>query len=224
MPDNQIAEGSRYLIEFIDQFTGLLEFQLIQVRNSLESTVEEIMNSVNNISETVDNGRIQADKSLESTYLRPDPETQVLVEGLQTMIDDVFDRATAELRTGGDVSQISVSATPDTLLTTRIQRFKRRFAPELSILAETDSKLSKLIMGIVGSLSAEDVIAQRIDHSILGLKVLQTGLSYVLIDYEGRCTIDLLENIRSDMCHYMFKQYHSEEEKEEYFQFFPKPD
>lgn len=222
MAKSSLPQGSQDLIEFLDQFTGLLEYQLLQVRESLESTVSAIMEAVSGISETVDDGRRSAEESLEKTYLKPDPETQVMVEDLQSMIDEVFEQAQNHKEEHVDCrDKSSIASTPDILLQNRIQRFSQRFAREMDDLKTNDTKLSELIMGIVGALSSEDVMAQRIDHSILGLKVLQTGISYVLIDYETRCTVDHIAKIKSDMCLYMFKQYHSEEEKQEYYKFFP---
>ncbi|MCH2192277.1 MAG: hypothetical protein HRU19_21285 [Pseudobacteriovorax sp.] len=220
MSNNQFKAGSEFLVQFLDQFTGLMEHQLKNVRSTMEGTVDHIMEGVKNISRATELGRQSAEKTLEKTYLNPDIETQVLVDELQQMIDTVFDEAKDKMERGIELTNLDV-AEPEVLLNNRIKRFTSKFKSEMSEIDHLDKELADVIMGMIAALSSEDVIAQKLDHVIMSLKVLQTGLNYVLIDYENRCNTEELSKVTNDICHYTFRQYTCEDEKVEFSKYFP---
>jgi len=213
-------EASQLLINFLGLFTSLMEKQLSGIRQTMMLTVDQVMEGVNKISETTGNKRMEAEKVLENTYITPDVETQVLVEDLQKMVSDFFDEAQARMQRGEDLGALSI-AEPEILLQNRMKRFEGKFSAEMANLSHLDDSLKSLLFGMMGALSSEDVIAQRMDHIIMALKVLQTALNYILIDYGSRCNVEELTKVTSDIKSYTYRQYTSEEEKEEFFEFFP---
>ncbi|MFW7377858.1 MAG: hypothetical protein ACOH5I_03500 [Oligoflexus sp.] len=213
-------EASQLLINFLGHFTSLMEKQLSGIRQTMLTTVDQVMEGVNKISETTGSKRLEAESVLEKTYITPDVETEVLVEDLQKMVSDLFEEAQDKLQRGEDLSALS-SADPEILLHNRIKRFDGKFHAEMNRLSQLDDNLKSLLLGMMGALSSEDVVAQRMDHVIMALKVLQTALNYILIDYGSRCKVEELKKVTSDVKNYTYRQYTSEDEKEEFFEFFP---
>lgn len=213
-------DGNSFLIQFLQQFTGLMGKQLNEVRKVMNCTVEEVMEGVNAISSESQSKRDLAEQRLESTYLNPDAETQVLVDDLQKMVSDIFDKAKDHIEHGTSLDELE-SADPEILLQNRLNRFDGKFMKDMSNLPQMDDHLKNLLLGIMGALSSEDVIAQRLDHIIMALKVLQTGLNYVLIDYESRCNVAELDKVTTDIRNYTYRQYTTEDEKNDFFEFFP---
>ena len=89
MSDSNFKEGSTFLIDFLENFSGLMEYQLNHIRDTMEGTVDNVLEGVKHISEATEKNRQVAEDVLEKAYLNPDAETQVLVDGLQQMIDDL---------------------------------------------------------------------------------------------------------------------------------------
>lgn len=213
-------DANQFLINFLGQFTALMERQLAGIRETMISTIDQVMEGVNKISEKTGTTRVAAEQALEKTYFTPDVETQILVDDLQKMVSDLFDDAQRRFQTGEDLNALC-SAEPEILLKNRMKRFAGKFSSEMNNLADLDESVKSLLFGMMGALSSEDVIAQRMDHVIMALKVLQTGLNYLLIDYSSRCNVDILRKVTSDIKSYTFRQYTTEEEKNEFFEFFP---
>ena len=89
-------------------------------------------------------------------------------------------------------------------------------------IAVNDGDLQALLLKMMGVLSRDDIITQRIHHVVLALSALQASLTYVLTDYEGRCRTSEVERFANDLKSYIFKSYTMEEEKELFFSVFPK--
>jgi len=184
-------------IAFLGQYTGLLERQILGVRQTLLETVDEVMRCVDEISTSAATNSSAAEQALEATYLHPDAETRILVEGMQDAVTAIFDQAQQELR-GGD-SNVNTDNNADVILHNRLNRFTAKFADGNAKFQEFDDTLKTSLMSIMGALSSEDVIAQRIQNIILSIKGLQASLSYVLIDFKSRCDGSELERVMSDL-------------------------
>jgi hypothetical protein len=213
-------DPSAYLVGFLAQYTQLLEGQLLNIRETMVSTVETVMQGVAGISTATEDRRQHAEKVLESTYVNPDMETEILIQDMQKVVDEIFEETSERYAKGQDLGQLT-SAEPEVLVKNRINRFAGRFKTEMNTLNTIDDELKNTIFGIIGALSSEDVIAQKLEHVVMSLKILQTGLNYVLIDFDQRCTIEELEKVTSDIKSYTFRQYTAEDEKKRFLAIFP---
>lgn len=211
-------DASEFLVGFLSNFTLLIERELLAIRQSVVSTVEAVMDGIEVISQTVEKNRRDADEILEFTYLYPDPETEVLLEDVQKLADELIDGVYREVE-GAESDQPRLnpesvtSSKPEILIQNRLNRFNVRLDDSKERLNLLDTQLNASVMRIVGALSAEDLIAQRLEHTILSLKSLQTGLSFLLIDYEERCRADEIEKVTASILTYTYRQYTTEEEK-----------
>ncbi len=213
------AEASEFLVGFLAKFTLLIERELLAIRQNVVTTVEAVMNGIEDISDIVEKNKQDADQILEFTYLRPDPETEVLIEDVQRFADELIDGAYREVHGAGRAEgeafdpETVMTTTPEMVIRNRLNRFNVKVDDALGRLDNLDNQLSQQVLGIVGALSSEDLIAQRLEHTILSLKSLQTGLSFLLIDYEERCRSDEVERVTKSILTFTFRQYTTEEEK-----------
>lgn len=205
-------DPSAYLISFLSSYTELVEKELQSIREDVVNTVEAVMSGIEGISEKTEQKRREVEQALESTYLRPDVETEILIQDMQKIADDVFEKVSAEVESGGTAEAVSSSAS-EVILRNRINRFSSKLASSQGRLSQVDDDMSNLVFGIIGSLSTEDVIVQRLEHVVLSLQSLQTGLSYILIDYDQRCKMEELSRVIKDIKTFTFRQFTTEEEK-----------
>lgn len=213
-------DASDYLVTFLARYTQLLQGQLLNIRETMVSTVETVMQGVAGISTATEDRRQHAEKVLESTYVNPDIETEILIQDMQKVVDEIFEETSERFSKGQDIDHL-VSAEPEVLVRNRINRFAGRFNTEMDSLKAVDAQLSDVLFGIIGALSSEDVIAQKLEHVVMSLKILQTGLNYVLIDYDQRCNLEELEKVTKDIKSYTFRQYTAEDEKQRFWAIFP---
>ncbi len=220
------TEASEFLVNFLSKFTLLIERELLAIRQNVVTTVEAVMSGIEEISNTVEKNKEDADQILEFTYLRPDPETEILIEDVQKFADELIDGAYRELHGSGQAEnrdlgpEMVTSSTPEMVIRNRLNRFNVKVDDALGRLDNLDNLLSQQVLGIVGALSSEDLIAQRLEHTILSLKSLQTGLSFLLIDYEERCREDEVERVTKSILTFTFRQYTTEEEKNRFREVF----
>lgn len=223
-----MAEGtdaSEFLVGFLAQFTLLIERELLAIRQSVVHTVESVMNGIEEISTTVEKDKKDADEILEFTYLHPDPETEVLIEDVQRVADELIEGAYRQMEnpSGDTISTESItSSKPEVLVQNRLNRLGVKLDESMRRLDRLDNSVSSSVLAIVGALSSEDLIAQRLEHTILSLKSLQTGLSFLLIDYDERCTKDEVTRITKSILTYTYRQYTAEEEKARFHEIFGK--
>ncbi len=213
------TDSGAYLINFLHKYTQLVQKQLLGVRTDTVGTVETVMEGVAGISNATEGRQKHAEMVLENTFIRPDVETEVLMEDLQRFVDELFEEATQRFKDGKDLDNF-VSSEPEVLVMNRIKRLSGKFSGEMDALHQLNDDLKNVVFGIIGALSSEDVIAQKLQHVTMSLKALQTGLNYVLIDFDKRCKKDELEKVVSGIKNYTLKQYTTEEERRQFEEIF----
>ncbi|MGE0174050.1 MAG: hypothetical protein AB7T49_14735 [Oligoflexales bacterium] len=208
------------LIRFVSKYSALLETQLVAVRQTMENTVTEIMDSVTKISDTLETKRKEAENLLEATYLAPDQATKNIVDNVQNMVSDIFDEASRKFADTGSVT--AAGLTPKQTE----QQIEMNLSMASSLMTKDktmeaiDSNMQEIIMNMIGSLSSEDVIAQRMDHVIHSLQGLHISLGYILLDYVHRSRTERVSVIMQDLKDYTLRQYTMEDEKHEFFTYF----
>ncbi|MBC7660401.1 MAG: hypothetical protein H7249_11935 [Chitinophagaceae bacterium] len=215
-------DASAFLVGFLSKFTMLIEQELLSIRQNVVNTVEAVMGGIESISDDIGKNRLDADQILEFTYLTPDVETEILLEDIQRVADELIESVYRQVE-GGSASSGSVTTSKsEAVVQNRLNRLSSKVDQSKGLLTTLDSSLNSKVLTIVGALSSEDLIAQRLEHTILSLKSLQTGLSFVLIDYEERCREEEIERVVKSILAYTFRQYTTEEEKVRFHQIFGK--
>jgi len=215
-------DPNAFLVGFLSNFTLLIERELLAIRQSVVSTVEAVMHGIEDISLTVEKNKVDSEQILEFTYLHPDEETEELLVDVQHLTDDFIDSIYKQMADGQNLDSFAGKTSAENAMQSGLNRFNLKIDASKDRLTQLDNRLSTTVFSIVGALSAEDLITQRLEHTILSLKSLQTGLSFILIDYEERCRSEEVHRIVKSILNYTYRQYTTEEEKERFLQIFGK--
>lgn len=215
-------DSTAYLVGFLSSFTLLIERELLAIRQSVVTTVEAVMQGIEDISITVEKNKIDAEQILEFTYLHPDKETEVLIDDVQQLTDEVIENAFKQMHDDQSGEGSVSTSKPEAAVQAGLTRLNVKLDESIGRLSKLDDSVSTSVFSIVGALSSEDLIAQRLEHTILSLKSLQTGLSFILIDYEERCRSEEIERVVKSILTYTYRQYTAEEEKERFRAIFGK--
>jgi hypothetical protein len=151
-------QAERELVAFLQQYCALISTHITSIRALMASTTEKVMESVMQISDAKDHRRRLADAKL---VKRRDGE------GIERAIqgDDATFKIAEFSKEDGDFSNKTTVA----LLKAQMGGFDA-----------LDSEVQEVLFGIVGSLSADDVVGQRLSHVISGLQNLEMSMLRML--------------------------------------------
>ena len=209
------------LVSFVARFTTLLEKQVADIRTSMEDTVSDILKTVNQISEATAEKKKEANLLIEQTYINPSDDASRLMSSIQSAVDLLVEKQLDVAEEKTDQLPVQVDMEDELLLKNRLKRLKVHFAPAMDGLEHLDGEIKNLLLSIMGSLSADDVIAQRTEHVVNSMHGLQVMLSYLLIDFSRRATGDSVAACKNDLQIYVWDQYTMEEEKSRFMELFP---
>jgi hypothetical protein len=201
------------LTQLMKQYTQLLCEQLRSARNLLSNSVQEVMADSMKINAAVENGRAEAEKVLEAVFLAPDEETQHLVEAMQRSTGEVFDSA----QTGGKLQEEGVTQAAELA-----RQVEVKFQKHIDHFGEIERLVADTLVKMTGALSTDDVIAHYMRHVSASMRAFEAGLSAILLDFEGRCTVENVHRLRTELHDFNEKQYSSTEERQTLQKYFPK--
>ncbi len=98
------------------------------------------------------------------------------------------------------------------------------------ITAAADGKTSggmsgearEMLFTMMGALSADDVITQRLRHVSASIQALKVGLSYVLVDFDARFSTREVTRLKKDLLRVTYTHYSTNEERKLFEQMFGK--
>lgn len=82
----------------------------------------------------------------------------------------------------------------------------------------------EMLFTMMGALSADDVITQRLRHVSASIQALKVGLSYVLVDFESRFSTKEVSRLKKDLLRVTYAHYSTNEERKLFEQLFGKID
>lgn len=83
-----------------------------------------------------------------------------------------------------------------------------------SLSNKFSGELSDILMSMMGALSADDVIAQRLAHVVSGIQTFNVGMSYVLMDFDNRFNTAAVNRLTDDILKTTYRYYTTEEERD----------
>ena len=214
----EVFLASRVLVDFINRYSMVAGRQLVGVREMIEQATEKVMVGIQDLSSTLSGSAAEANEILEQTYFKPDSNTKDLVASIQSSVDELFEAAHRPT-----ASSSTPESQADEIAKTHLRRVGGQFSKHMEALSTMDPEVGGLLMRMMGALSSDDVIRQRLEHVVSGIQALQIGLSYVLIDFRRRFTLEETEVLKADLLHYTFDCYSSESEKQVYLKLFGAP-
>ncbi len=210
--------ATQNLVQFIRCFTGLLERQLEVIQGMMQQATENVMKGAMNIHSLATTTKENAESLMLKTFIEPDASTSTMINDLQSAVTDVFEAATQKLSEGRNINELETPLAEK--LAKQLTNVDTSLLPQEK-MNEISQNVQNMIVEIMATLSAEDVMVQRIDHVVQALKGLETTLNYILLDYRLRGSQEHLSLLTQDLKAFTFRQYTSEEEKVEFLEFFP---
>lgn len=212
----QDKNASRALIAFVRSFTDLQEKHLKGIHQTMRETVEGVMQGIHDISEKTATNKKKANEVLVTTYTNPDDAAKQAMNDVQDEVDKVLNAATASMdgTDAGDAPAMDE-------LAGKVRRTAGTFSKHMEALETLDGEVAELLLAMMGQLSRDDVISQRIEHVMMALQAMQTSLTYLLTDYETRSKDGEVERFVADLKSYSFRTYTMEEEKTAFYEVFP---
>ncbi len=174
------------LLVFICDFARLMDQQLIESRRIMEKTVEQMMASVSAINDAADFKLKKAD--------------EVLVKG--------SDQGTFVSKSAKELD--SQFANPSG----RVKAINEHISSHMATLSNLDENVRSLLFSIMGALSMDDVIRQRLEHVTTSISAMETGITRVVKEFAAVKLGDAeAHNINSEMADKMYRSFTMEDEK-----------
>jgi len=210
--------ATRDLILFVRNYTDMLEKQLLESRSLMQEAVDGVMQSIQAISDKTATKKKQANQVIVNTYTNPDAETRATMDSVQDEVNKVLEEAMS----GGAPAAVSSTAKRDSDdLRNKLRRSAGIFSKHMEALETLDTELQDVLLHMMGMLSRDDVIAQRIEHVTGAMQAMQMSLSYMLVDFETRCSKDGVERFAKDLKQFVLRSYTMEEERRVHWAVFP---
>jgi len=211
------------LVAFVTRYYQVLGKQLVASQQTMAETVHTVMDAIHKLSDTTEARKKEAEQALEQTYLNPDAATTDLVSSIQSSVDDVFEQATASMNGNSQVA-LAPRAASSTEDSDRLRRFGGQFSKHMESLSTLDDSVKSMLFSMMGALSSDDVIHQRLEHVAMAIAAANVGLNYLLVDFDKRFTPENVSKFKSDLLGYTMRSYTMEDERELFAAAFPTVD
>lgn len=191
MPNKEEFElAQKELISFLSKFSGMMVEHLCQIREVMSSTTESVMDCVGHISDARDNKKRMAETILVKKDTNQDEAADV--QGG----DDTF-KAVINNQGGDD---------PDQPATLRLKDHMKSFK-------NLDDRIEEILFLMIGSMSADDVVGQRMEHINEALGFMSNRLSTIIgTEAAKEFKTEDVEKLKSDILTLMKKSYTMVEE------------
>lgn len=167
----QLKTGTASLLdvmEFYIKFARMTGKQLDSIKVNMEKAVVSVMDTVTVVNQLLDKASAEAEAELMSTHLNPDEDRHQAMNDIQSSVDDIFAAAQAEMA-------IETSVQDDMK-----NRLGGKFAKEKESIYFLAKHTTEPLMGLMGSLSIEDVVGQRLANVGDGLREFTVCLSKLI--------------------------------------------
>jgi hypothetical protein len=165
----------------------------------MEKTVADVMNSVTSMSQVADHKKMQAN--------------EVLIKDKKSQ--DFVSSSSKELEKDEEaiLSGESTDSQRKDYLENKLMRTGGLFSKHMEAISGLDHDLQNLIAQIIGAVSVDDVIAQRLSHIIAGMNHLQVELATLLANYKQHARADAIKLFRNRVLTQVYLSYTSEDER-----------
>lgn len=210
MPTNPTGRlRSRDIVLFYRQYARLTEMQLAAVQADMKKSVSEILQAVEAVNLSTQIRKEEAEAALIETHLNPDAETATALAQTQDAVD-----ALIESMAGGSLPEE----------TTGPSRVGAKFSKTVEAISGLHSGLSQPLVNIMGVLSYEDVVGQRLSHITSTMNHLSEELGHLVGGLNQPISQDAVEAFRHSLLTFSLSQYTITEEKQLFYKYYPKND
>lgn len=210
--DQERRMASRELLSFISQYSQLLEVQLAGVRESMEDIVKNVMDNIDKINQMNSMQKKKADAILVKNQEEKganeagqklngdkDPFREAPLASVEQEEDEKLDKEKLEQ----DREKLSDN----------VKEAGGVLKHYMTSLDNLDSKMQDLLITMVGALSADDVVGQRLEHISSAIHTLNHGLSEVIGDFDNKFKLNIINHINKELQKKVYNSYTMEAEK-----------
>lgn len=206
---NKYTQASKDLIIFLDRYMKLIDKHIIDIKNNINDTTGNLMSTLNEMDLAGEDR-----KKLANTVLtvKSKNKTDILKEKFQGD-DDFFENTDISEIEKLEENIISNIKNDNDEGFKKIKFNKERFSKHMKNLDYLDEKIKNVMFTIMGALSNDDVISQRLIHILDAFKALQDGISKIIIKFDSNFNQKNINNFTSKSLDRMYSQYTMESEK-----------
>ncbi len=196
------------VIEFYIKFARMTGKQLDSIKANMEKAVVSVMDTVTVVNQLLDKASTEAEAELMSTHLNPDEDRHQAMTDIQSSVDDIFAAAQAEM-------SVETSKQDDMK-----NRLGGKFAKEKESIYFLAKQTTEPLMGLMGSLSIEDVVGQRLANVGDGLREFTVCLSKLITTKPESVTPEHVRGLENDLKNWTLARLTSTREVEVFNQFY----
>ena len=109
------------------------------------------------------------------------------------------------------------------ILEDKLRRSGGVFSKHMEALSFMDREVQAVLVKVVGAVSMDDVMAQRLTHVIQSIHLFRNGLSRVVTDHGSYNTQVKVKTLRNEILTQVYRSYTAEEEKVIFHKIFGQP-
>jgi hypothetical protein len=207
------------MVSFLRNYTDAMILQIDAVQTQVDTSVLNVMQSLQELSASTEMKKAEAEKALEATYLDPDAGTALMVESIQKSTDDIFEQAQRDEQSNG--ATVPSSSPEDH--TDNVRRMGGLFSKHMESISTMDDSVRELVLTMVGCLSSADIVKQRLDHISELMRAMNLGLGNVILDLDARLNERAIATFKDSLLDFTYKNYTTEEERAAFKQIFGAP-
>lgn len=207
------------MVSFLRNYTEAMTLQIDAVQSQVDTSVLNVMQSLQELSASTEMKKVEAEKALEATYLDPDAGTALMVESIQKSTDDIFEQAQRDEQSNG--ATVPSSSPEDH--TDNVRRMGGLFSKHMESISTMDDSVRDLVLTMVGCLSSTDIVKQRLDHISELMRAMNLGLGNVILDLDSRLNERAIASFKDGLLDFTYKNYTTEEERAAFKQIFGAP-
>ncbi|MEZ4741168.1 MAG: hypothetical protein R3B45_01755 [Bdellovibrionota bacterium] len=177
MEHDERLNAEKELVSFVQEYCSLINAHLKAVRHTMAETTEAIMDGVSAINEKKDDKKKMAEAIL-LKRTSDDAKTDKF-QG------DDQDFRNSQSNKDEDLGHASGSA--------------QKLAAHIKSFDQFDDQLQEILFGIIGALSTDDVVGQRIEHICQALDSLKEGLTKILNPDPGLISLNDVVNMETNL-------------------------
>jgi hypothetical protein len=207
------------MVSFLRNYTEAMTLQIDAVQSQVDTSMLNVMQSLQELSASTEMKKAEAEKALEATYLDPDAGTALMVESIQKSTDDIFEQAQRDEQSNG--ATVPSSSPEDH--TDNVRRMGGLFSKHMESISTMDDSVRELVLTMVGCLSSADIVKQRLDHISELMRAMNLGLGNVILDLDARLNERAIATFKDSLLDFTYKNYTTEEERAAFKQIFGAP-
>lgn len=205
MVDNTDLEerriASRELMSFLTQYTQMLELQLASVRQNMDMITDGLMDGIQEINQSQGLNKSKA----EAVLVKKSKDSD---SGVKDAFTEVNSAAVENAESNQKIPDAESGAPQN------VNEAGGKFKSYMSSLNQLDGKLQHLLLVMMGTLSSDDIVGQRLEHVNSAIGFLNKGLVGLVGGFDDSFNHENIKKLTQDLQTKVYKSYTMEVEKE----------